>query len=73
MKPLYLQIFLFVTFIFVRQKDDFDRQLFYKIEIGGEYFHEDFERSTLIGLEFTKKSFGFKESWKLISVFIFCK
>ena len=52
-------------------KGELNEGTLYKISVGSEHFHEDFERSTLFGLEFTQKSFGFKELDKLISVSIF--
>ena len=52
-------------------KGELNEGTLYKIGIGGEYFHEHIERSTLFGLEFTQKSFGFKEADKLVSVSIF--
>lgn len=52
-------------------KGKLNKGTLYKIGIGGEYFRDDLRRSALIGLEFTKKSYGTKEQNKLVSISIF--
>ena len=51
--------------------DDFEKGNFYKLGIGAELFDENFRNSTLIGLDFTRKRFGYQQLDKLSSVSIF--
>ena len=49
----------------------FETGSLYKAGIGVEVFDKDFKNSGLIGIEFTQKSFGFREEEKLISISFF--
>ncbi|MDC1266273.1 hypothetical protein N8009_05725, partial [Flavobacteriaceae bacterium] len=49
----------------------FETGSLYKTGVGVEVFDKDFKNSGLIGIEFTQKSFGFREEEKLISISFF--
>ena len=49
----------------------FETGSLYKVGLGAEVFDKEFKNSGLIGIEFTQKSFGFREEEKLISISFF--
>ena len=49
----------------------FEKGKLYKIGLGVELFDEEMEDSALLGLEFNRKRFGFRNTEKLSSVSIF--
>jgi len=49
----------------------FENGTMYKAGIGFEIFDDDYENSTLIGLDFTRKRFGYRRLEKISSVSIF--
>lgn len=51
--------------------DDFEKGNQYKLGLGFQIFDEDFKNSCLIGLDFNRKRFGFRQTEKLSSVSIF--
>ena len=51
--------------------DDFEEGNFYKLGAGVELFDEDYKNSILLGLDFTRKRFGYQQLDKLSSVSIF--
>jgi hypothetical protein len=51
--------------------DTFEKGTLYKFGIGYQTFDEDFENSWLIGFDFSRKRFGFRQTEKLSSVSIF--
>ena len=50
---------------------NFEKGTMYKVGIGFEIFDEDYENSILIGLDFSRKSFGYRRLEKISSVSIF--
>jgi len=50
---------------------DFEHGTMYKVGIGYRAFDDHFKNSWLIGLDFSRKRFGFRQSEKLSSVAIF--
>lgn len=50
---------------------DYEHGSLYKLGLGMQFFDKDFRNSFLIGLDFSRKRFGFKEEEKLSSVSIF--
>ena len=51
--------------------NNFETGSLYKFGLGAEVFNKDFIKSGLIGVEFTQKSFGFREEEELISISLF--
>ena len=51
--------------------NSFETGSLYKVGIGAEVFSEASSNSGLIGIEFTEKSFGFREEEKLVSISFF--
>ncbi len=50
---------------------DFEKGTLYKLGLGYQIFDENFKNSWLIGLDFSRKRFGFRETEKISSVAIF--
>ena len=50
---------------------DFEEGNFYKLGAGVELFDDNYKNSVLLGLDFTRKRFGYKQLDKLSSVSIF--
>ena len=51
--------------------NSFEAGSLYKVGIGAEIFNEASNNSGLVGIEFTQKSFGFREEEKLVSISFF--
>ena len=49
----------------------FENGTLYKAGFGAQVFDEDYKSSVLIGLDFTRKRFGFRQTEKLSSVSLF--
>jgi hypothetical protein len=49
----------------------FEKGTMYTFGVGGRFYDEDFKNSWLIGLDFSRKRFGYKQEEKLTSVAIF--
>ncbi len=50
---------------------NFESGTLYKLGIGYQAFDDNFKNSWLIGLDFSRKRFGFRQTEKLSSVSIF--
>lgn len=50
---------------------DFEKGTLYKLGIGYQIFDEDYRNSWLLGLDFSRKRFGIRETEKISSVAIF--
>ena len=50
---------------------NFEKGTLYKVGAGVQLFDDDFKNSLLIGLDFSRKRFGFRQTEKLSSVSIF--
>jgi hypothetical protein len=55
----------------LKLNDHFEKGGFYKVGMGFQIFDENYRNSYLIGLDFTRKQFGFLRRDKLSSVSIF--
>ena len=51
--------------------NSFEAGSLYKVGIGAEIFNQASNNSGLVGIEFTQKSFGFREEEKLVSISFF--
>lgn len=51
--------------------NDFERGTLYKLGAGYQIFDDNFRNSWLIGLDFSRKRFGYRETEKITSVGIF--
>jgi hypothetical protein len=49
----------------------FQRGTFYKVGFGFQFFDEDYKNSVLLGLDFSRKRFGFLQSEKIASVSVY--
>lgn len=49
----------------------FEKGTMYTFGVGGRFYDENFKNSWLIGLDFSRKRFGYKQEEKLTSVAIF--
>lgn len=49
----------------------FEKGTMYTFGVGGRFYDENFKNSWLIGLDFSRKRFGYKQDEKLTSVSIF--
>jgi len=49
----------------------FEKGTFYKVGFGFQIFDDDYRNSTLIGLDFNRKQFGFLRSEKISSVSVY--
>ena len=50
---------------------NFEKGTLYKVGAGMQLFDDDYKNSLLIGLDFSRKRFGFRQSEKLSSVSVF--
>ena len=50
---------------------DFEKGNIYKVGFGTHEYGDDYRNSVLFGLDFTRKSFGYKTSERLFSISIF--
>jgi len=55
----------------VKLGKDYENGTFYKLGLGIQIFDKNFRNSGLVGLDFTRKRFGYREEEKLSSVSIF--
>lgn len=55
----------------IKMGNAFEKGTMYKIGIGVQLFDENYKNSTLIGVDFNRKRFGFRQTEKLSSVSIF--
>ena len=51
--------------------ENFEKGTLYRVGTGIQLFDDDFNNSFLIGLDFSRKRFGFRQTEKLSSVSIF--
>ncbi len=56
---------------FIKAGENFEKGTMYKVGIGYRAFDENFKNSWLIGLDFNRKRFGYKQQEKLSSVSLF--
>ena len=55
----------------IKLGDAFEKGTLYKIGLGYQIFDDDFKNSWLIGLDFNRKRFGYRETEKISSVAVF--
>ncbi|MBL4745201.1 MAG: hypothetical protein JKY08_02415 [Flavobacteriaceae bacterium] len=55
----------------IKLGEKFEKGSLYKIGVGIQFFDENFKNSVLVGLDFSRKRFGYREENKLSSIAIF--